>query len=81
MQIIVPQNPLYAETLANIPFWWGNLQKDRCDPIHLIQDSSGLMRPVSDRAAIEYVMGGELEEELTAVEEQAAVESLCQAFT
>lgn len=69
MRIIVPDNPLYGETLANIPHWWRLLQKEKCSPINLIQNKYGLWEPFSNSDFRKLRLSGEFESILQSDEE------------
>ena len=74
MQLILPQNPIFQETLDNIPFFWGAMQKEASGMVHLATDpESGLMRPCSDKEFEEYLFGGEYDERLAIMDDQEII--------
>lgn len=62
-QLILPGHPDFTPTLEAAPFFWQEIQRDKCQTISYVVDSeSGILRPVKEDDLEEYMLGGELEE-------------------
>ena len=74
MNLILPQNPAFQETLDNIPFFWSTMQKEASGIVHLAADpETGLLRPCTDKEFEEYVFGGEYDERLAIMDDQEII--------
>ena len=74
-QLILPGHPDFTPTLQAAPFFWQEMQKDKCQTISYVVDSeSGLLRPVKEDDLEEYVYGGELDKVIEQQEEEEEFE-------
>jgi len=70
--LILPGNPLFDLTLETIPPpGWQNHPNDGEGVAMVVDSQSGLLRPVNEQEMIDYVWGGEYEERLEAIGENA----------
>lgn len=74
-QLILPSHPDFIPTLQAAPFFWQEIQKDKCQTISYVVDSeSGVLKPVNEKDLEEYMFGGELDEVIEEQEEQEEFE-------
>lgn len=73
--LILPDHPEFFPTLQAAPFFWQEIQRDKCETISYVLDSeSGLLRPVQEKDLEEYILGGELDEVIQQQEEEEEFE-------
>lgn len=79
MLVILPQNPLYYETLENIDFYWQFHKSDQTDEtLNMIVDTqTGLLKNCDSKEFEEYVFGGEFDEQLSIMDEEYIINDIC----
>lgn len=79
MLVILPQNPLYHETLENIDLYWKFNKNDmRDEALNIVVDTStGLLKHVDSKGFQEYVFGGEFDEQLSILDDETLINGLC----
>ena len=75
-KLILPGDPLFDRTLAMTPpaNWREIAARTTGEFAFIMRSDSGLMEPVSHRELDEYLYGGEYEERLEDVDEEAYLE-------
>ncbi len=69
--LILPGHPDFVPTLESAPFFWREMQRDKCTTISYVVDfESGILRPMSSDDLEEYIYGGALEEVIQQQEEE-----------
>jgi hypothetical protein len=75
MRLILPGDPLFAETLLTPrPDWREIAAKDGDTYAFIAEPGSGLMRPAGSADLEEYLYGGEYDERLEEIEEEEETE-------
>lgn len=79
MKVILPQNPLYYETLENIDLYWAFHKNDQSDhALNMIVDTqTGLLKSVDQKGFEDYIFGGEFDEQLSIMDEETIINDLC----
>ena len=77
MIIILPQNPLFYETLENIDLFWNFHKNQRSDEnLNLIVDfETGVLKNATHKEFEEYLFGGEYDERMKILSDQEIIES------
>jgi hypothetical protein len=58
--ILQPSHHEFAETLANLPFFYKQMASNTCETLHILQkNSSYLPELVNSNSLQEYLLGGE----------------------
>jgi len=61
--ILLPQHYEFAETLANLPFFYKQAASNTCEVMHVIQSNPNYLPEIADaRRLQEYLQGGEIDE-------------------
>lgn len=79
MRIILPQNPVYYETLENIDLYWQfNRNNMRDESLNMVIDTqTGLLKHVDSKGFEEYIFGGEFDEQLGIMDEETIINDIC----
>lgn len=69
--LILPGDPLFAETLATPPpHWRETVARDGSTYAFIVEPGSGLARPATSTELVEYLEGGEYDERLSEIESE-----------
>jgi len=80
MKIILPQNPIFYETLENIDLYWAFHKHDNSAINIVVDTQSGLLKNVDDKGFQEYVFGGELDEQLMLLDDETLIQEEMQGM-
>jgi len=74
--LLLPHHYEFAETLANLPFFYQQMARETCEVMHVIQRSSNcLPEMVNSNRLQEYLCGGEIDETVEFVDGYADTET------
>jgi len=60
--LLLPDDHEFAETLANLPFFYNRMASDTCETMHIIQSNPNHLPEIaSDSRLQEYLLGGEID--------------------
>jgi hypothetical protein len=61
--ILLPSHHEFAETLANLPFFYKNIASNTCETLHILQKNPNhLPEMVNANSLQEYLLGGEADQ-------------------
>lgn len=61
--LLLPHHYEFAETLANLPFFYQNAASKTCETMHLIQKNPNYLPEIINSSNLqEYLLGGEIDE-------------------
>jgi Ran GTPase-activating protein (RanGAP) involved in mRNA processing and transport len=75
--ILLPGHIEFAETLANLPFFYKEMAKNTCETLHVLQSNPNYLPEIADFKRLqEYLQGGEANEFVEFVDGYADVDEL-----
>ena len=61
--LLLPHHHEFAETLANLPFFYEQMASETCEVMHIIQRSASCLPEMANTSGLrEYLLGGEIDE-------------------
>lgn len=61
--LLLPHHHEFAETLANLPFFYQNAASKTCEVMHVIQSNPNYLPEIADTNRLqEYLLGGEADQ-------------------
>jgi hypothetical protein len=66
--LLLPHHYEFQETLADLPFFYKEVASRTSEVMHLIQGTSGLPEMVNDKKLRDYLLSGELDEQIEFVD-------------
>lgn len=61
--LLLPHHHEFAETLANLPFFYKQMARETCETLHLIQKNPNHLAETATTAQLqEYLLGGEIDQ-------------------
>ncbi|WP_445173789.1 hypothetical protein [Microcoleus sp.] len=61
--LLLPHHLEFAETLANLPFFYQQMASETCEVMHVIQSSANCLPEIATTDRLqEYLLGGEIDE-------------------
>ena len=61
--LLLPHHLEFAETLANLPFFYKQMASETCEVMHIIQRSASCLPEIATTNRLqEYLLGGEIDE-------------------
>lgn len=67
--ILQPHHHEFAETLANLPFFYKRMASETCEVMHLIQSNPNCLPEIATADRLqEYLFGGEIDETIEFVD-------------
>jgi hypothetical protein len=61
--LLLPHHHEFAETLANLPFFYKEIASNTCETMHVLQNNPNHLPEIATTSRLqEYLLGGEIDE-------------------